>query len=94
LRCRPDRSRRWLGERGDRIQQLAPVPDRVDADVLEVVRRQARQHRPIDGVRGESLYVLHQIQPTQPFGNIHGDARARLSRGSKLTPLAALVKGG
>ena len=65
---------RWPGERGDRIQQLAAVPDCEDTDVLEIVCRQARQHRPIDGVRSESIDILRQVQLTQPIGNIHGGA--------------------
>jgi hypothetical protein len=49
-------------ERGDRIQQLAPVADRCNADLFEIFRRQLRQHLPIDLIVAEGWHIALKAQ--------------------------------
>ena len=56
---------------GDRLDQSAPVPHRRDADFLQVVRGQARQHLPIDLIVAERRLVALQPQTFQPRRYFH-----------------------
>jgi hypothetical protein len=49
-------------ERGDGIQQLAPVADRCNADLSEIFRRQLRQHLPIDLIVAEGRHIALKAQ--------------------------------
>jgi hypothetical protein len=63
-------AREVRSQRGDRGQQLAPVADKVDAQILEVVGRQLAQDRGIDRVIVECRGVLFEPQPSQPIGDL------------------------
>jgi hypothetical protein len=69
--------RRWLrdglvaAQGGDRGEQLAPVTDRLDPQILEVVCRQLEEDLGIDGIPGECLLVLRQPQILEPGRNIN-----------------------
>ena len=45
---------------GGRGEQLAPVTDRLDPQILEIVRRQLEEDLGIDGISCERLLVLRQ----------------------------------
>ena len=61
-RCR---SRRFihLARRSDRLEQPTAVADRGDAEVLEVLCRQTRQHSAIDAVVAKYRFVLSEPAP-------------------------------
>ena len=66
-RCISGRRRRGGGrhrsaERGNGIEQLAPVADRYNADLLEILRCQLRQHLPIDLVVAKQRFIALQAQ--------------------------------
>ena len=58
-------------KRGDRIKQAAAVSDRTDADLFEIIGRQARQHDAVDRVFAESRLVLCETEAIQPRANVH-----------------------
>ena len=68
--CQPRQS--WLGQRGDRLQELAAVPDDGDANVFEVVGGQLRQNVGRNLVLPERLLVALQPQLSQPRQDVHG----------------------
>ena len=69
--CRP-RSRRRIGaELGDRVEQAPAVPDQSDAEILQILGRQARQYPRVDLVRAERRLVLLEPEPPQPIRDIH-----------------------
>jgi hypothetical protein len=68
------RRRRFDGRGGDRGEKPAPVANRGDPDVLEVVRRQLRQHVRIDLVVSEIRLVLAEAEAAKPPANVHGRA--------------------
>ena len=49
-------------ERSNGIEQLAPVADRYNADLLEILRCQLREHLPIDLVVAEQRFITLQAQ--------------------------------
>ena len=66
------------GRRGGRgIQRLdcghdlAPMADGGDAEILEVVQRQFRQHRAIDGIVSERRLVLPEAKRPEPAPDVH-----------------------
>jgi hypothetical protein len=58
-------------ELGNGFEQLAAVPDEADAEILEVVSCQLRQHCPIDFVLAKSGLVSLETQAAQPRRYIH-----------------------
>ena len=60
-----------LARRSDRLEQLTAVADRGDAEVLEVLSRQTRQHSAIDVVVAEYRFVLSEPAPARPPRDIH-----------------------
>ncbi len=58
-------------ERGNGIEELAPVADRCNADVPEVVRSELPQYLPIDLVIAERLLVTLKTKTTQPRRYVH-----------------------
>ena len=65
--------RRWWfgGQRRGRREQLAPMPQRSDADFLQVRVGERRRDSEVDVVVGERLGVLPKIEPLQPIGDAH-----------------------
>ena len=60
-----------IAERGDSVEQLTAVADLRDADILQVIGGQLRQHRAIDRVVAKGGFVLLQPQASQPVCDIH-----------------------
>ena len=52
------------------LREIEP-PDQGNAEILQVIGRQARQHLLIDLVLAESLLVSLQPEPPQPAPNVH-----------------------
>src|SRR5271155_4489758 len=53
------------------------MADGGDAEILEVVNRQSRQHRAVDFVGAERRLVLPQTEAPQPISDIHRRTRMR-----------------
>jgi hypothetical protein len=62
---------RGSAQGGDGIEQLAPVADRCDANLPEVIRCQLRQHLPIDLVIAEGRHIALKAQTLQPRLYVH-----------------------
>jgi D-xylulose 5-phosphate/D-fructose 6-phosphate phosphoketolase/XFP C-terminal domain len=60
------------------LGMLAPVSQRPDAKILQVLRRQARQDRVVDFIVAECRPVLLEAKPPQPTSDVHGGALVRL----------------
>jgi hypothetical protein len=60
-----------LAERGDGAQQFAPVADRGDTKIGEIVGSQCRQHLIVDVVIVEGGRILFEAEAAQPVGNVH-----------------------
>ena len=77
--------RRRAAQRGDGGEQLAAVPDRGDAHLLQVVGRQLREHRSIDAVVAERRLVLAEAKAAEPGRYVHASltATACPSRGPR-----------
>jgi hypothetical protein len=63
--------RRRDAEGGNCIEQATPVADQGNAEILQVIGRQTRQHLLVDLVLAESLLVSLQPEPPQPAPNVH-----------------------
>ena len=75
-RCIARRRRRRGGghrgaERGDRIEQLAAMASKHHAEILQILRRQLRQHVPIDLVVAERRHISFKAQTPQPRRYVH-----------------------
>ena len=57
---------------GDRFEQKATVANHRDAEILEVLGRQLRQHPDVDPVVAECRLVLLKSQVSQELADIHG----------------------
>ena len=70
-------SRRGGGRSGRRIQRLdrrhdlAPVADDGDAEILEVVDGELRQHLAVDLVVAKRRLVLRKAEAVQPTPDVH-----------------------
>ena len=67
---------RWPGPSsprnvGDGREQLAPMSDEADAEVLEIVGGQLGQYRGVDGVVAKRLLVLLQPETVEPRCDVH-----------------------
>ena len=58
-------------EPGDGVEQSPAVADQADAEILQVLGRQARQYPLVDLVRVERRLVLLEPEIPQPFCDIH-----------------------
>ena len=58
-------------QRGDGVEQLAPMADRDHAEVLQVLGREPGQDLGVDGVVAERLLVLPQPELAQPSRDVH-----------------------
>jgi hypothetical protein len=56
---------------GDRFEEHAAVADHADAEILEVLGGQLRQHPHVDAVVVEGGRILLEAQRPQPLRNIH-----------------------
>ena len=70
------RLRRRLGfctiaQHRDGVEQLAAMPDDRDAQIVDVLRRQARQDRFVDRVVAERSLVLVEAEASQPTPDVH-----------------------
>jgi hypothetical protein len=74
-----------LAQGDDRREQPAAVTDRGNAEILQVLGRQGRQHGAVDVVVAEHRLVLLQPETVEPCRNVHallprrGHCRAGLS---------------
>ena len=62
---------RRASQSGNGREQPAPVADRRDADVLEVIRRQLRQDGRVNLVVSKALRVLAEAETAKPHADIH-----------------------
>jgi len=62
------------GQCGDCNKQPAPIANRRDANIFEVVCRQPRQHVRVNLVVSELLLVLTEAEAAKPIADIHGRA--------------------
>jgi hypothetical protein len=62
--------RRRGAECGNRIEQATPVTDQGNAEILQVIGGQTRQHLVVDLVLAESLLVSLQPEPPQSAPNV------------------------
>ena len=72
----------------DGIENLPPVADSLDADLLEIINRQARQDLKIDAIILEHLLIGLQAEAVQPFS----DVQLRLPSRFQLPALLSLVR--
>jgi hypothetical protein len=74
----------------DGVQQLAPVPDRCNANFPKVLRCQLGEHLPIDLVVAKGGYITLKAQTLQPRRYVHAVILCSRKRGSstcfKITP--------
>ena len=61
----------------DSVEQLTAVPDNADAEVLQVLRRQARQDRLVNLVLAEYSLILFEAKAPQPTTEVHDSARTQ-----------------
>jgi hypothetical protein len=66
-------------DRPDRRQQSLAVPERGDAELLQVRVGQSGENRKVDVVLGERSRVLPKSQGLQPSANIHPPTLTRIS---------------
>ena len=64
-------------KRGDRRQQLAPMPDRRDAEPGQIIGRQFGQDLGVDVAGREGRRILPETEPAQPVGDINGHCLPR-----------------
>jgi hypothetical protein len=70
---------------GDGDQQLAPMTDSANAELLEIVGSQMAQYVSVDAILAECRLILFQTELSQPRPDIHrrclqlGDACGGLS---------------
>jgi hypothetical protein len=57
------------------VQQFGPMPDKVDAEMPQIVACEAREEAAIDRVISEIWRVLLQAQAAQPHANVHLNLR-------------------
>ena len=70
--CHCDRGGgRRVAERGDSVEQTAPVADRCNTNFPEIFRCQLRQHLPIDLVLAEGRRIALKTQTLQPHLYVH-----------------------
>jgi hypothetical protein len=62
------------------------VPDQIDAEILQILGGQARQHRGIDGVVAKRLLVLLQPESAEQCGNVHARLPAAVTAASLIVP--------
>ncbi len=62
---------------GDGVEELAAVPERRHAKLLQVVRRQARKDRLVYLIVAECRLILSEAQAPQPDHNVHDGAPTR-----------------
>jgi hypothetical protein len=55
----------------DRVEQFAAMPDQLDAEILQVLCGQRREHRPVNRVGPEDRFVLFEPHLTEPGSDIH-----------------------
>ena len=58
-------------QRGDRLEKLAPMATKCHPEILEVLRRELRQHVPIDLVITQRLVVTLKTKAAQPYRYVH-----------------------
>ena len=76
LRRRTRLAARIAAQSSDGIQQLATVPERRDAKLLQVFRCQAWKNRLVYLVLAERSLVLSEAKAPQPDHDVHDGARA------------------
>ena len=64
----------------DRGHDFPPVPDDSDAEVLQVVERQLRQHRAVDLIVPERRLILPKAKVPEPDPDIHRCSLKRAAR--------------
>ena len=73
-------------QRSDSIEQLEPVTDCSDAELLQDLVRQARQDRLVNLILAECRLVFPEAQAPQPDRNVH--------RGAHKSAVTHIISGG
>ena len=68
------------GQCCDRVEQLRPIAKSGDANILEVVARQPREHLRVDFIVSKIGLVLAEAETAKPPADIHGRAPHGLVR--------------
>ena len=76
----------------DSIEQLAAVPERGDAKLLQVLRRQARKNRLVYLILAECRLILPEAQAPQPDHNVHDMSQSRVG-GMMVAPKGGVQLG-
>src|SRR6266852_341904 len=63
--------REGAAEGGDGVEQPPAMANQADAEILQILGRQARQYPRVDLVRAERRLVLTEPKTAQPFRDIH-----------------------
>ena len=61
---------RITAQRSDGVEQRAAVPDKADAQILQVPRRQAWQDFLVDRIVAECSLILSEAEASQPTVNV------------------------
>src|SRR5580693_1638005 len=61
---------RITAQRSDGVEQRAAVPDKADAQILQVLRRQAWQDLLVDRIVAECSLILSEAEAPQPTVNV------------------------
>jgi hypothetical protein len=69
----------FSAEGSNRVEQLTAMSYKLDPEVLQVLRRQARQDRLIDLVIAEVRLILFEAEPPQPTSDVHHGAPVHLA---------------
>src|SRR5580704_1725915 len=67
---------RISAQSSDSIEQLAAVPQRGNAKLLQVLSRQARKNRFVNLILAECSLVLSKAKAPQPNHDVHDEAQA------------------
>jgi hypothetical protein len=72
----------------DGVEQLTTVPDKIDAQIFQVLRRQVRQDGIVDGVVSEFRLILFEAKASQPTLDVHDWCLTALTRAHLAARLA------
>ena len=70
---------RVTAQRSDGVEQRAAVPDKADAQILQVLRRQAWQDLLVDRIVAECSLILSEAEAPQPTVDVQVQSPGLLS---------------
>ena len=70
---------RITAQRSDGVEQRAAVPDKANAQILQVLRRQAWQDLLVDRIVAECSLILCEAEAPQPTVNVQVQSSGLLS---------------